>query len=149
MDLIFEGEIYLERFSGKGGWTYAPLKKELFKGLKSFGMLKVSGQIDYYTFEDKHLMPMDDGRLFLPVAKAIRKEIQKEAGQSVFIRLFKRSLPTGIPEEVIDCLKDVPGKYESFMKLPHREQKKWIKYIYEKDSINSITKRILRLIDEL
>ncbi len=149
MDLILEGDIYLERFSGKGGWTYIPLKKEDFTGVKSFGMLKVSGRIDNYDFDDKHLMPMGDGSLFLPVSKAIRKEIQKEAGERVSVRLFKKSLPKGIPEELIDCLKDVPGKYEAFLKLSQKEQKDHIKYIYERDSVDSITKRIFRLIDEL
>ncbi|MDN3203899.1 YdeI/OmpD-associated family protein [Algoriphagus sediminis] len=149
MELILEGEIYLERFSGKGGWTYVPLKKESFNGVESFGMLKVSGQIDGYKFDNKNLMPKGDGTLFLPVAKAIRNEIQKEAGELVYIKLFKRSIPKDVPDEVIACLKDVPGKYERFMKLSQKKQKEWVKFIYEKDSINSMTKRILRLIDEL
>ncbi len=149
MRLIFEGNIYLERFTGKGGWTYVPLKKESFKGVKSFGMLKVSGNIDGYTFEDKHLMPKGDGTLFLPVAKNIRNLIGKEAGDPVQVKLFKNEAPQSIPAELMDCLKDVPGKYESFQKLSKSAQKEWLEYIYEKESLDIRTKRIIKLLEEI
>ena len=94
MELILEGDFYLERFSGKAGWTYIPFPKENITAKNPFGMLKVSGSIDEYQFENKHLMPVGDGRLFLPLAKQIRKKIKKEAGDSVHLKLYRQALFT-------------------------------------------------------
>ncbi|MHA7130431.1 YdeI/OmpD-associated family protein [Algoriphagus namhaensis] len=149
MRLILEGDYYLERFDGKGGWTYLPLRKESFAGVKSFGMLKVSGQIDDFSFEKKHLMPKGDGTLFLPVAKEIRQKIGKEAGDRVHVKLFRPEIPKGIPEEILACLEDVPGKKEAFFTLTPSAQRKWVEYIYENDSLDIRTQRVIQLLQEL
>jgi hypothetical protein len=85
MKLIVEGKFILERFSGKGGWTYIKLSGQLSTSGKAFGMMKISGPIDDYTFEGKHLLPMGNGYVFMPVAKPIRKVIGKEEGDEVEI----------------------------------------------------------------
>ena len=149
MKKILEGNFYLERFTGKGGWTYVPLQKQQFTGVKSFGMLKVWGKIDEQSFEEKHLMPKGDGTLFLPVAKDIRKEIKKEAGDLVYLELFVPESPSSTPQDLIDCLKDDPGKLESWERLSQAEQKEWVDYIYETQSLNLQTKRILKLLQQL
>ncbi len=149
MELILEADFYLERFSGKGGWTFIRLPQENFQGKKSFGMLKVSGKIDSYTFEGKHLMPIGDGSLFIPVAKAIRNEIKKEEGDRVHLKLYRDEIPTKAPQELIDCLQDDPGKLQLFEKLPKSEQEKWIEYIYGTSSLDAQTERILKLLEQL
>ena len=88
MQAIFKNKVLLQKFPGKGGWTFAALDALIEKSNRHFGMLKVKGTIDDFKFEQYNLMPMGDGRLFLPVKKAIRQTIRKEAGDWVDVELF-------------------------------------------------------------
>ncbi len=149
MQLIVEGTFMLERFPGKGGWTYIKLSAEIITTGKAFGMMKISGSIDGYSFEGKHLMPMGNGVVFLPVAKLIRKNIGKEEGDEVKIRFFKNKIPDKLPQELIDCLNDDPGKLELFNNLSSADQQSWIQYIYSTDDIEFKSARIIKLLDTL
>lgn len=149
MNLIVEGIFVLEKFPGKGGWTFAKVPVTLLPSGKAFGMVKVSGSVDHFQFEGKHLMPMGNGFLFLPVSKEIRKAIEKEAGQEVFIRLIGDEIPKGIPEELIDCLNDDPGKLSLFQALGSSEQKHWVEYIYSANSDELKAARIIKLLSDL
>jgi hypothetical protein len=149
MEQIVSGEFFMERFPGKGGWTYIKLPLSIFPSVKSFGMLKVSGSIDSFAFEGKHLMPMGDGSLFIPVAKSIRAILKKEAGDRVHLKLLRDEIPSEAPQELIDCLKDDPGMYQLFQNLSRADQTKWIEYIYGTSSLDAKTKRILKLLFEL
>ena len=149
MILIAEGTFILERFPGKGGWTYIRLPDELITTGKAFGMMKISGSIDHYSFEGKHLMPMGDGTVFLPVAKPIRKNIGKEKGDEVTIQFFREDTPKKPPQELIDCLNDYPRKLELFYKLSSQDQLFWIEYIYSVTDLDSRSERIIKLLDFL
>ncbi|WP_111668776.1 YdeI/OmpD-associated family protein [Algoriphagus litoralis] len=149
MELIIEGEFFLERFPGKGGWTFIKIPSTLLPSGKAFGMLKVGGTIDDFTFEGKHLMPMGDGHLFMPIAKPIRQAIGKEEGDRVHFTLYRDEIPTSIPAELIDCLEDDPGKLVLFQKLSDAEQKQWIEYIYSANSEETKANRIVKLLSDL
>jgi hypothetical protein len=149
MKTIFEGQIYLEKFPGKGGWTFARIPKEYTPQGKYFGMTEIQGRIDSFTFEKKHLMPAGDGTVFFPVSKEIRKLIQKEAGDPVFVEIFGKELPEEIPAELMDCLRDDPGKLDSFLKLSESDQKTWVQAIYSTSSEDQKVKQILRLLHSL
>ncbi len=149
MQLLVEGEYLLDRMQGKGRWTYVKFPKEMFSGSKAFGMMKVSGSIDDFTFEGKHLMPMGNGFVFLPVAKAIRSQIKKEEGDIVFIRLFRKDVPYQAPPGLIECLKDDPGKWELFQLLSEADQRHWVEYIYSSDQMDEQSDRIIKLLHSL
>ena len=149
MKLITEGTYRLEKFTGKGGWTYIKLPGELIKSGKAFGMMKISGEIDAYSFEGKHLLPMGNGYVFLPVAKPVRKILGKEEGDEVEIRFYQDELPDGIPDELIDCLKDDPGKLELFHQLAQEDKETWISYIYSAEDIEAKSNRIIKLLNSL
>lgn len=149
MEQIVGGEFFLERFQGKGGWTYIKIPIEILPSGKAFGMLKVCGSIDDYTFEGKHLMPMGDGFLFLPISKPIRQAIGKEEGDQVIFKLYRDEIPTSIPAELIACLEDDPGKLPLFMKLSDAVQRQWIEYIYSANSDEAKANRIVRLLYDL
>lgn len=147
MQLIVEGKFMLERFAGKGGWTFIKLPEEIIKTGKAFGMMKISGSIDDFAFQGKHLMPMGNGYVFLPVAKPIRKAIGKEEGDQVEIRFFREDVPEKLPQELIDCLNDDPGKLELFENLTKKEQQYWIEFIYSVEDMDSRSSRIIKLLD--
>jgi hypothetical protein len=149
MELIISGDYVLERFSGKGGWTFVRVPIAILPSGKSFGMLRVNGKVDDFEFERKHLMPMGDGFLFLPVSKEIRKAISKEAGDQVRVLLYRDEIPNDIPDELMDCLQDDPGKLDLFQKLSIAEQKHWISFIYSANSEDAKASRIVKLLSDL
>ena len=149
MELVLAGEFLLERFPGKGGWTYFRVPVTQLPSSKAFGMVKLSGSIDSYEFEGKHLMPMGNGFLFLPVAKAVRTQIGKEEGDRVQVKLYRETIPQQTPQELTDCLADDPGKLALFNQLQEADQKHWIEYIYSADSEEIKADRIVKLMGEL
>lgn len=119
----------LERFPGKGGWTYARVPEIPQNKKTPFGWVTVKGSIDHYEFKSYKLMPMGNGELFFPVKAQVRKRIGKEAGDEVRIILFKDDAPIEIPEELALCLRDEPGAYETFIRLKEGEKKAFIDWI--------------------
>lgn len=146
---IFHDEVLLEKFSGKGGWTYAALPTIKPDSKNPFGWVKVKGFIDEYYFDQYHLMPMGNGKLFLPVKAVVRKKIRKEAGQLVEVKLYLDNDPVNIPGELLECLRDAPEAHEAFFKLTDNEKVSLIKYIYEAKQEDTRVERITRLLKDL
>lgn len=149
MELVAEGEFVLEKFPGKGGWTFVRVPVEILPIRKAFGMIRVCGFVDDFEFEGKHLMPMGNGYLFLPIAKPIRTAIGKEQGDTVRLKLIRDEVPSQVPEELIDCLKDDPGKLQLFQRLSDADQKHWIEHIYSANSPEVKSDRIVKLLNQL
>ena len=146
---LVDKEYLLERFSGKGGWTYAELP-EIEKGKEAaFGMMKVCGTIDGYEIAGYSLMPMGNGRLFIPVKAEIRKKIGKEEGDYVHIKLYKDDAPYKIPEAFELILREEPGAYEAFVKYKKWEQRMCINWIYSAKREETVKERILKTIGKV
>jgi len=147
--LLIDKSYLLEKFHMKGGWTYAAIP-EFPKNISShFGLVKVSGKIDDYEFEDFNLMPMRDGVLFLAVKTEIRKIIGKNEGDMVHIQLYTNELPIVLPEDFLLCLNDEPIAKKKFDKLTNKEQKDIIDWIYSVKSDDLKIERILQTLDKL
>jgi hypothetical protein len=113
---MIDNEYLLEKFPGKGGWTYALIPEITPASNNPFGWVIVNGSIDGHEIRHYHLMPYGDGRLFLPVKSAIRKKIGKEAGDTVHVILSVESDELSVPDDLMLCLKDEPdllAKFES------------------------------------
>jgi len=105
---IINENILLLKFSGKGGWTYAEIPVSVQKRNNPFGWVKVKGSIDHVELKQYKLMPMGNGRLFLPVKAAIRKILNKSAGDFVNIVLYYDDTATEISEEIMTCFEHEP-----------------------------------------
>jgi hypothetical protein len=149
MEKLIEGEFFLEKFSGKGGWTFVRLPLAQLGAKTHFGMLKVSGSVDSFEFKEKTLMPMGDGFLFLPISKEIRTQIKKGEGEKVILQLFRNGIPNQLTDELRDCLMDDPGKLDLYLSLTSEEQTRWLEMIYSANTEEQKAERIVRLLEYL
>ncbi len=119
----------LEKYPGKGGWTYAMIPEVLQDKKAPFGWVQVKGSIDDYEFNNLRLMPMGNGKLFFPVKAEIRKKIGKREGDTVHIILFKDNDPPILPPELALCFKEETMSFEIFSSYSQSEQKRFIDWI--------------------
>ena len=139
----------LEKFHGKGGWTYARIP-EIKKDKKSpFGWRKVKGSIDGYEIKKYHLMPMGTGILFLAVKAEIRKKIKKDEGDYVHVILYPDNDPLEVPEEMLICLRDEPSALNFFNSLSESERKFYIDWIYSAKRSETKVNRLAQAVNRL
>ena len=139
----------LEKYPGKGGWTYAQIPEILQDKHSPFGWVKVRGSIDNHEFKNYRLMPMGNGKLFLPVKAEIRKKIGKKEGDWVNIILFADNTPTEIPEELLLCLLEDPTAHRTFLSYSDGEQKVYVDWIYSAKTDITKVERIAKTLNRL
>jgi hypothetical protein len=139
----------LERFPGKGGWMFARIPEIVQDKSKPFGWVKVRGTIDGFEINKCHLMPMGNGKLFLPVKAEIRKKIRKKEGDFVKVTLYPDNEPLKIPKEMLICLGDEPGALKFFKSLTESEQNFYIKWIYSAKKKETKILRLTKAMDRL
>lgn len=151
MKPLVDNKYLLEKFHGKGGWTFARIPEIPQDKHTHFGWVKVRGTIDSFEIRKYHLMPMGNGNLFLPVKAEIRKKIKKNEGDYVHVILYPDNEPLDIPEEMLLCLNEEPKALTFFKSLTESEQKFYIQWIYsakkEETKINRLAKTINRLLE--
>ncbi len=151
---LVDAKYLLEKFPGKGGWTYAEIPEILQNKNNPFGWVVVKGRIDDYIISNYKLMPMGGGKLFLPVKAEIRKKIKKKEGDFVNVVLYPDNSEIKIPNEIIECFKtESPQLFEKFKSLTQGEQKTFLDWIYqaktEDTKINRIALMMKRLEENL
>lgn len=147
--LLVAKKYQLQKFPGKGGWTYVVISEIPQQQKGAFGMVKVKGRIDDFQLNGYHLMPMGTGQLFLAVRAEIRKKIGKKEGDWVMVELYADDAALQIPEELIDCLKDEPLAYQNFLKLSEGAQKEYRDWVYSAKKDGTKVERIAKMIDML
>lgn len=146
---IVDKRYKLEKFPGKGGWTYARIPEVLQDKTSPFGWVKVRGTIDGFEIRKYHLMPMGNGKLFLPVKADIRKKIHKQEGDTVHVVLYPDNEPLSIPEEMLLCLRDEPKALSFFQSLSESEQKYYLDWIYSAKKEDTRVSRLAEAINRL
>lgn len=129
---LLNTNVTLAKFSGKGGWTYAPLPAQVKAPNTYFNKMRVSGSIDDLSLENIHLMSMGQGRLFLPVNAALRKQLGKQAGDTVRLVLFLADADAPLSVSLADfeeCLAEVTGALETYKRLPSAAQQAWVAWV--------------------
>jgi len=142
-------KVILEKYPGKGGWTYARVPEIPPDKQAWFNWVRVKGSIDGHVIHAYHLMSMGNGELFLPVKAEIRKKIKKEAGDMVHVILYRDNEPVAIPAELLDCLRDEPKAHKLFIALPDNERKRWIDWIYSAKQEETRVARIMETMGKI
>ena len=139
----------LQKYPGKGGWTYAAIPEVLQDKHMPFGWVKVKGSIDNFEIKNYKLMPIGNGQLFLPVKADIRKNIGKKDGDWVHVILYADNSPTEIPDEFLVCLQEEPGANKYFFALNDGQKKEYVDWIYsaktEETKIERIADAMIKL----
>lgn len=140
----------LEKFPGKGGWTYAVIPEIKPDPHAWFGWISVKGTIDDIELPRCKLMPKGNGQLFLPINAAMRKKLKKQAGDSVQIVLYTADEPPVLPQEIRDCFDFEPPKaLERFQQLTADEQHAILKPVFAAKQAETKAKRIREMMDSL
>ncbi len=148
-EALVNQQYLLEKYPGRGGWTYAAIPEVLQDKSSHYGWVRVRGSIDDFEFSNFRLMPMGNGKLFLPVKAEIRKKIKKKEGDWVKIILYADHTPTAIPEELLLCLDDEPKAKQAFLKITDGEKKAIIDWIYSAKKEETKIERIVKAINDL
>lgn len=149
MEPLVDQHYTLEKFPGKGGWTFARIPEILQSKNTPFGWVRVKGEIDGIAINGYHLMPMGNGSLFLPVKAEIRKKIKKQEGDTIHVILFADNDQVSIPAEMLDCLREEPAAHEFFFSLPQGEQKAYTDWIYSAKKDDTRVERLAKAINML
>lgn len=144
--LITDRRYIMERFPGKGGWTFVSIPEAVPNKSNPFGWLQVKGSIDGIPFQQYKLMPKGDGQLFFPVKKEIRKKLRKEEGDEVHIVMYLDQSSTHVPDELLSCFAlENPELLKCFNALAEGEKKKHISHIYQAATESEQADRIVEL----
>ena len=148
---LVDKEYLLEKFPGKGGWTFTFIPEIPPDKHSPFGWVKVRGSIDSYEIKKHILQPTEkgDNGLFLSVKAEIRKAIKKEAGDYVHIILYPDNEPLEIPEEFSLCLQEDAEALRFFNSLSESEQHNYVKWIYSAKTDQTKVDRIAKTLDRL
>jgi hypothetical protein len=139
----------LKKYPGKGGWTYTVISEIPPDKKQRVGWVQVRGFIDDYEIKRCRLMPLGNGKLFLPVRAEIRKKIMKNEGDWVKVILFTDGEPLPIPDEFLQCLRDDPTAYKAFNSLDESNRKYYIDWIYSSKKEETRIGRMAKAIDRL
>ncbi len=142
--LLTDKQYQLERFPGKGGWTYIALPGIPKDKEAAFGNVKVRGTIDSYALSDVTLMPVN-GTLIMAVKAEIRKAIGKEEGDYVHLTLYKDDSVFTIPDDFKQLLTE-EGVLEIFKSYKQWEQRMCIRYVFSAKREATVKERIVKII---
>ena len=146
--LLVDKTYTLQKFPGKGGWTYAAIPEVKQDKAAHFGWVTINGSIDDFELKNTKLMPMGNGFLFLSVNAGIRKAIGKKEGDTVNIKIFD-DFPENSIEDIIDCIREEPEAYEYFLSLNQAQQNEYLDWINTATNEDFKVKRIVKVLDNL
>jgi hypothetical protein len=139
----------LEKFPGKGGWTFARLPEIKTPSGKPLGWDKVRVLFDDYEVSEMGILSLGNGKRFLPVKAEIRKLIGKRAGEQIRLQLFSRIEELDVRAEFLLCLEDDPEAFRHFQSWKVQERDKYISWIEQGQHTEQQVERMAQAIDRI
>lgn len=147
---LVEGTFPIERFPGKGGWTYVALPPLAFRQNLPFGWVVVDGAVDDVELRQVKLMGQGNGRHFLALNARLRKRLDKQAGDTVAVLLEESETTAELPDELRACFAEAPKRaYMRWLALPATTRKRHLDRIYATADLDRRAGRIVALLDDL
>lgn len=149
MNALLDEVLMLEKFPGKGGWTFVRLPEIKTTSGKPLGWDKVRALFDDHEVSEIGLLSLGNGQRFLPVKAEIRKSISKQAGDQVRLQLFARVKELDIKTEFLLCLEDEPEALSHFQNWKAVEREKYISWIEHGQSTEQQVERMAKAVDRI
>lgn len=139
----------LEKFPGKGGWTYISITELKPNKNAYFGMSKVSGFIDDYEIKDHNLFPFGKDKVLMAVKAEIRKKINKNEGDWVHLMLNVNQPELDVKTEFLTCLNDDSAANKTFSTCNAAQKQAIIDWISASKDEAIKVERIVKAMDML
>jgi hypothetical protein len=144
---MIEFSAEIKKFESQGektGWTYidvpAKVAQQLMPGNKK--SFRVKGFLDEHEVSGIALVPMGGGDYIMALNAILRRQIKKNKGATLKVKLAVDKTELKPPAELIECLKDEPKALENFNKLPKSHQNYYGKWIDSAKTEATKAKRI-------
>lgn len=135
----------------KTGWTYiiipAVMAQQLKEGNKK--TFRVKGRLDAYYIKAIALLPMGEGDFIMPLNATMRKELNKQKGDSIKVQLEIDKEELKPPAELLECLLDEPQAFSYFKLLSKGHQNYFTNWIQSAKTDHTKAKRIAQTLDAL
>ena len=151
--VIFNAEI--QKFAAMGektGWSYVAVTEALAAQIKpnAHKSFRVKGSIDGIAVQGMALLPMGEGNFILPLKSALRKQLKKEAGAKLVLRLtYDADFKIDMPEDLEMCLADEEALLNRFYSMPKSHQNYYINWLNTAKTENTRTKRIVMILNAM
>ncbi len=127
---IINKKVKVQKFHGKGGWTYVILEYNPVEKGKSL-WVKVKGTVNGAEIEQYKLASMKNGLYMLPLKAEIRKKYNIKEGDVVDVYLYLDKSDLIVPQEILECLEDFPKALEFFNNMTESNKKYYIEWVAE------------------
>ena len=133
----------------KKGWTYvvipASVSNKLSPGQKK--SYRVKGFIDSLAISQVALIPIGEGDFIIALNATMRKEIRKNVGSEVLLKLEVDHKEFTLDKDLVSCLEDEPLAKENFYGLTKGHQNYFSNWIKSAKTEPTRAKRIAYTID--
>jgi hypothetical protein len=146
---LVSGDFLLEKYPGKGGWTFITIPPVKPGKSKPFGFNRVKGKINGFEFKRAGIWKMKSGSYFFPVNSAMRKSIGRQAGDTVQVVLYRDDEQVSVPDEILVCLKEDAVVMKKFTALSPSRQAEYIKWILSAKKEQTRIDRIAAMMNNL
>lgn len=147
--LLLDEVLLLEKFPGKGGWTFVRLPEIKTPSGKPLGWDKVRALFDDHEVSEIGLLSLGNGQRFLPVKAEIRKTIGKQAGEQIRLQLFALVKELDVRAELLLCLEDEPEALSHFQSWKTQERDKYVSWIEQGQSMEQQVERMAQAVDRI
>jgi hypothetical protein len=133
----------------KTGWIYIPVDMETALQIKPNNRksFKVKGKIDAIAIKGVELIAMVEGFFIVPLKAAMRKELNKNVGDEVFVQLEEDDDLNKLSSELLMAIEASPEAAVYFNALPPSHKNAYSTWIKAAKSPLIITKRIALTIE--
>jgi hypothetical protein len=105
----------IEKFGQMGektGWTYIVIPKKISDKLKPNyrKTFRVKGNLDNYPIKNVALFPRGDGDFIMAINATMRKNIKKNKGAEIIVKLETDDKPAPLNKDLLECIKDEEAK---------------------------------------